>query len=250
MSTEGERIDVETEDGTMNTWVYRPSVGAGPWPVVIVYMDGLGIRDALCAMAQRLAGRGYVVLLPNMYYRAGAYTPFDPATVFSDQAERERLMGLVRSVKPDAAMRDTATLLRVIDGLPDVEGRGVGCVGYCLGGFLTMHAAIAHPDRVAAAASIHGGWLVTDAPDSHHAHAEKIRARVYVGVAESDHNLATENTDRLRSALDAAGVHATVEVYPQARHGFAVTDLPVYDRDSAERHWQRVFDLFAKALPG
>jgi carboxymethylenebutenolidase len=159
-------------------------------------------------------------------------------------------MGLALSVKPDAAMRDTAALLRVIDGLPDVKGKGVGCVGYCLGGYLAMQAAIAHPNRVAAAASIHGGRLATDAPESPHARAKKIRARVYVGIAELDQNFTAEHTERLRSALDAAGVRATIEVYPQARHGFAVTNLPVYDRDSAERHGQRIFDLFAEALPG
>ncbi|HEU4404102.1 MAG TPA: dienelactone hydrolase family protein [Polyangiaceae bacterium] len=249
-SAAGERFEVETGEGAMTTWVYRPLAGEGPWPAVIFYMDGPGLRDALHAMAQRLAWGGYVVLLPNLYYRAGDQAPFDPATVFSDPSERERLMALALSVTSDAAMRDTAALLRFLDGLPGVEGKAVGCVGYCLGGLVALWAAVAHPDRVAAAASIHGGRLATDAPDSPHAHADQIRGRVYVGVAGLDPNFTAEHTERLRSALDAAGVRATVEIYPDARHGFAVPDLPVYDRESAERHWRRVLELFAEALPG
>jgi carboxymethylenebutenolidase len=243
-----ESIEVDTGDGAMGTRVYRPE-GAGPWPPVLFFMDGLGLRDALYAMAERLAAGGYVVLLPNLFYRAGTYAPFDPATVWGDDAERARVMQLVLAVTFDSAMRDVGALLREVDRLPGVKGAKVGCVGYCLGGLLAMQTSIAHADRVAAAASIHGGRLVTDAPDSPHARAGQIRGELYVGVAELDQNFKAEHTERLRAALDAAGVRSTVEVYPQAGHGFAVPDLPVYDRGSAERHWQRVLALFERALP-
>jgi carboxymethylenebutenolidase len=243
-----QELEIRTADGVMDCHLVRPD-GEGPCRAVIFYMDGLGRRAALHEMAARLAGEGYLVLLPNLFYRSGAFASFNGATVWSDDAERARLMALVQAVTLAGAMRDTAALLELLAASADVAAGPVGCVGYCLGGGVALTAAATFPERIAAAASIHGARLATDAPDSPHRGAAKIRGRVYVGIAENDRNFAPEQRERLRGALEAGQVRFELEVYPGVSHGFAVTDTPVYDRAAAERHWERVLRLLAEALP-
>jgi carboxymethylenebutenolidase len=211
-------------------------------------MDGVGIRPALFDMAARLAAAGYTVLLPNLYYRAGRAEPFDPATVFAEGPERDRLTAMLQAVTPAAAMRDTGAFLAFLDARPEVEKGKIGCVGYCMGGGLALTAAGTFPDRFAAAASFHGGRLATDAPDSPHLLAPKIQSEVYIGVAGVDPWLAPGETERLKAALEFHKVDATVEIYPAVKHGFAPPDMPVYDHDASERHWERLLDLFGRAL--
>jgi carboxymethylenebutenolidase len=242
------RIDIKTADGIADCHAFHPS-GTGPWPAILFYMDGLGLRGALFDMAARFASHGYYVLLPNMFYRSGPFAPFDAATVFKGGGpEMDRLMALVRSVDFAAAMRDTRAFLDALEREPLVTAAKVGCVGYCLGGGFSVTAAGTYPDRVAAAASLHGSRLATDAPDSPHLLAERMRGTLYIGVAEVDRNHTPEVTRRLEAALDRAGVAHTIEVYPGVAHGFAVDDTPPYDRAAAERHWERVLDLFRKTL--
>ena len=152
--------------------------GAGPWPAVIMYTDAGGVRPTFHEMAQRLADLGYAVLLPNPYYRLGEIAPFDFHTVFTDADERTRLMSLVASVTKELATRDTGAQLAFLAGQPEVLGTRVGTTGYCMGGGMSLNAAGRFPDRVAAAASFHGGPLATDAPDSPHLLAGSMRRRV------------------------------------------------------------------------
>jgi carboxymethylenebutenolidase len=243
----GERIEVRTEDGLLDCQLVRPPA-AGRRRPVLFYMDGVGVRPALGAMAERLAAAGHLVLLPNLFYRSGPYAPFDARQVFQDQAERARLGQLFLKVTPAGVMRDTAALLQqVLDR--EAPGEPIGCVGYCMGGALALTAAGTYPERVAAAASIHGARLATDAPDSPHRLAARMRARVYVGVAEIDNNFSPAQAERLRGALEAGAVRFEIETYPGASHGFAVDDMPVYDRAASERHWERLLALFGETLP-
>jgi carboxymethylenebutenolidase len=244
-----EDLEIRTPDGVMDCHLARPD-GANRLPPVLLYMDGLGRRAALEEMAARLAGEGYVVLVPNLFYRAGAFAPFDPATVWTNEAERARLMILVQSVTHAGAMRDTAAMLDLLAASDDVAAGRVGCVGYCMGGGLALTAAATFPERIAAAMSFHGARLATDAPDSPHRSAAKIRGRVYIGVAETDRSFTGEQRERLRGALEAGGVRFDLEIYPGASHGFAVTDTPVYDKPSAERHHERVVALMRAELSG
>jgi carboxymethylenebutenolidase len=244
---DGEKINITTPDGIADCYVFHPP-GAGPWPAVIFYMDAIAIRPALLAMAQRLANSGYYVLLPNLFYRGGAYAPFDPASVFSGGPERDRLRALMNSTNNTLAMRDTGAFLDYLFQQPMVAGSKVGCTGYCMGGRFALLAAGTFPDRVAAAASFHGGSLATDAPDSPHLVARKIRASVYVGVAGIDPHFPDSEKERLQAALENAGVRFQLEVYPGAHHGFTMTDVPVYNREAAERHWQRLLQLLQEAL--
>jgi carboxymethylenebutenolidase len=241
------KINVKTGDGNCDCYTYT-APGDAPAPAIILYMDGLGIRPELRAMAQRLASNGYFVLLPNLYYRAGDYPPFDMAKMMTDETQRNRMMGLVQSVTNARTMSDTTTFLDFLSHEPKVKGAKIGCVGYCMGGPLVLSAAGTYPDRVAAGASIHGANLANDRPDSPHLLAPKMRGKMYVGVAEIDPWLQPGEMDRLKAALDAAGTNYTMETYPRVQHGFATSGNPMYDREASERHWERILALFRETL--
>ena len=221
--------------------------GDQPSPAVILFMDAGGLRPALLDMGDRLARMGYTAFVPEMYYRHGSYKPFDFKTAFSDASERGRIMGMARSVTKAMAASDAGAFLDFLSGRPEVSGTKVGCTGYCMGGGLSLAAAAAHPDRIVAAASFHGGNLATDAADSPHRLVGSIKGKVYVAAADNDGSFPPEQAKLLEEALTAAGVDYELETYP-ALHGFAVPDNPTYDTDAAERHWQALSDLFGTTL--
>ncbi len=235
----GTFTELRAGDGTCKAYVARPN-GPGPFPAVLLLMDGVGVRDTLERMADRLADTGYVVLLPDLYYRSGPFAPFDPATVFAGGPELDRVRGLMAAIGGDEpAMRDVGCFLDWLDAQPDVIAGKAACVGYCLGGGFALRAACAHPGRVALAASFHGGGFVTDAASPKFV-AERVQGRVYVGAAENDLRHTPAVTEALEAALSAARVPHVVELYPGTQHGFAVADMPVYNEAAAERHWQRL----------
>lgn len=242
-----EQISIRTQDGECPTHVLTPS-GSGPWPAVIFYMDGLAIRPALVEMAAGLAEGGYVVLLPDMFYRAGPYAPLDPVKVFAGGNVRQALGHLMGSTDNRKAAEDTASFLDYLATRQDVVGRKVGVTGYCMGGGMALTAAGTYPDRIAAAASFHGGNLATDSELSPHRLAPEIKARVYIGAADNDNSYPPEMAERLEKALTDAGVKYRAELYEGAAHGWTMTDFPVYNREAAERHWRELFKLFADAL--
>jgi carboxymethylenebutenolidase len=199
-------------------------------------------------MAQRLADAGFFVLLPNLYYRSGAFAPFDPKEVFVDGPERQRFTGMIASITHEMVMADTGAMLELLDAQSMVRPARIGVVGYCMGGGYALSAAGTFPDRVAVAASFHGAALATDKPDSPHRLAPRMRARVYIGVAAIDPGFPAEQRMRLEEALVEAGVDHRVEIYEGARHGFAVTGHLVYDEVASERHWHVLLQLMREAL--
>jgi len=241
------RVDLPTEDGTLDAYVFEPHRAAGPWPAVVMYMDAFGIRPQLGEMAQRLASNGYVVALPNLYHRT-PFSPFDPQQVAVEGPERARFKGMVASINGPMVMRDTAAVLAHLDTRPAVKRSPTGALGYCMGGGYALAAAGTFPDRVAVAASFHGGALATDKPDSPHLLASQMRARVYVGAAGIDPTFPDEQRRRLETALTEAGVSHTIETYENAKHGFAVTGHLVYDKEASERHWDRLLQLLHDTL--
>jgi carboxymethylenebutenolidase len=241
------RIQIETRDGLCPAYVYRPP-GAGPWPAVLVFMDGLGIRPAMLQLAERLAARGYFVLLPDLFYRAGPYEPMDPEAILADPAKRKVLMEKYFAVATSAnIMADTRAFLDYLAAQPDVKPGGIGTTGYCMGGRLSLIAAGTYPEEIAAAASYHGGRLASDDPDSPHRLAPRMKARVYVAGAIEDRSFPDEMKARLEQALTDAGVDHTIETY-SARHGWVFSDFPVYDAAASERHWQTMLALFESKL--
>jgi carboxymethylenebutenolidase len=240
-------VEVPTRDGAMDTYLFAPDA-AGPWPAVVVYMDAFGIRPQLAEMAQRLASGGYLVALPNLYYRSGPFAPFDRQAVLVEGAERDRFKGLIQSINSAMVMRDTTAVITVLDAERSARTERMGVVGYCMGGGYALAAAGTFPDRIAVAASFHGGSLATDKADSPHTFAARMRGKVYVGAAEIDATFPPEQQERLRRALTDAGVEHRLEVYPGAKHGFAVTGHLAYDRDASERHWKTLFELLDETL--
>lgn len=242
-----EKIEVKTDDGIAPCWVHRPEA-AGEHPGVLFYPDAGSERPVMQEMAARVAALGYVVLLPHIFYREGDYPPFHMDTVFSVPSERERLMKIVHALDAKSAMRDAASYIRTLREQEGVRPGRVATMGYCIGGRLAFTTAGAHPGDVAAAASIHGGGIATDAPESPHLQAEKIEARLYFGIADNDNSCTPEQQATLVTALAKAHLRFTIDHFKDAAHGFAVRDFASYDRDAAETHWRRVEELFNAAF--
>jgi carboxymethylenebutenolidase len=239
-------LTIATPDGTCAATLVTPDGGAQGRRGVVLYMDAFGPRPALTAMAERLASAGYAVLVPDLFYRNAPYGPFDAKTAFSTDEGRKALMGLIQGTTQAMTAQDTAAFL---DSLAAEGAQGpMGVVGYCMGGGRALTAAGTYPDRIGAAASFHGGGLASEAPDSPHRLAPKIRGRVYVGVAGVDNSFPPEQSARLAQALREAQVDHVIENYVGKSHGWCVPDHGVYDEAGAERHWKRLLTLFGEAL--
>jgi carboxymethylenebutenolidase len=235
-------IEIRTSDGVAGASLFGPTGGAG----VILYMDAFGPRPALDGMAQRLAGEGYAVLVPDLFYRRAPYGPFDAKTAFSVETTARQLRGLLSATTQAMTMADTGAFLDAL-GREGVTGP-IGAVGYCMGGARALNAAAAFPDRIKAAASFHGGNLASDAADSPYHHAGRFKARVYVGSAEVDKSFPPEQSARLAEALREAKVDHIIENYVGMAHGWCVPDHGAYDAAGAERHWKRLVGFFAETL--
>jgi carboxymethylenebutenolidase len=236
-------LDIRTDDGLMNTFVTHPEEGA-PHPVVLFYMDAPGKREELHDMARRLGTAGYYVMLPNLYYRA-----VREFNLFSGDPShtRERLGELMASVKVEMVDRDTAALLREAEGDPAADTGRIGCMGYCMSGPFAFAMAGLYPERIRAAASLYGVRLF--GPGSPAELAGKVQGELYFACAEHDDYAPPEMIRALEEHLSHLDVRARVEWYPGTHHGFAFpTRGAVYDKASAERHWERLHALFRRNL--
>ncbi|HEY8571885.1 dienelactone hydrolase family protein [Phenylobacterium sp.] len=239
-------VDVPTKDGRTTTFIVHPERG-GPHPIVLFFMDAPAIREELRDMARRLASVGYYVILPNLYYRRGVMELKDLPPLAEDKA-RERMFELMNSLSIPLVMDDAEALLDYASRDPAAGTGPVGTVGYCMSGRYAINFAARWPSRVGAAASIYGTQLVTDDADSPHLVASKASAELYFACAETDRWAPLETVEALDTALKGAGVRAEVEIYPGVEHGFAFPQRAVYDKASAERHWERLFALFKRNL--
>ncbi len=237
---------ITTPDGICPAVICIPEPAGdldGRWPGIVMYPDAGGTRPVFHAMAARLAALGYVVLLPDVYYRSGRWEPFDMKTVFSDKAERHRIVSMMATITPEMMASDAGAFFDCLGARPDVTGDRFGATGYCMGGRTSLMVAGRVPERVSAAMSFHGGGLVGDDSDSPHLLANRIRAALYIGAAENDPSYTPEQSATFDTALTRAGVEHLIEWYAAA-HGFAVTDNTTYDRAAADRHWRAVETFF------
>lgn len=239
-------IDIHTADGIATATIFRPdthvdTLGRG----VILYMDAFGPRAVLDDMAQTIADAGHLVLVPDLFYRFGDYGPL-PTTAFSDPVLREKIMTMMAATTQELTAQDSGAFITAITNA-GATGK-LGVVGYCMGGGRALTAAARYPDRIAAAASFHGGNLASDAEDSPHRLAADIKARVYIGVAGVDNSFPPQQSARLAEAFRIAEVDHTIENYVGMAHGWAVPDHSVYDEKGGERHWKRLFTLFEETL--
>lgn len=234
-------VDIATADGAMNTFIVHPDEG-GPHPVVLFLMDAPGKREELHDMARRLATVGYYVMLPNLYYRR--------VRDFVMTADaRAEMMGHMNALSNAMVCQDAGALLDHAARTGAASDGPAGAVGYCMSGPFAFALAAARPDRIAAAASFHGVRLCTEAVDSPHRDAARIRGELYFGCAETDEWAPPAMIDALGEALTAAGTRHRIEWYPGTHHGFVFPQRPaVYDKAAAERHWERLLALFARNL--
>jgi carboxymethylenebutenolidase len=243
-------VRIKTVDGSMRVFVARPD-GDGPFPVAVVYMDGVGYRDQIKKNALRFAANGYFCVAPDLYYRAGENLSFDFSKIASEGMggeEGKRLMAAASSVTPDRAMADTrSTFDHVASDAAAARGSKV-CVGYCMGARIALRAVSVFPDEFVAAAGIHPGALVTDEPESPHHDLAGVRGELYYAFAEIDRSVTAELVDRFRTELDRNHIRGIVERIPGVAHGFAMADLPVYNHDAAEHHFERTLDLWRRSL--
>ncbi|HEX7326863.1 MAG TPA: dienelactone hydrolase family protein [Rhodanobacteraceae bacterium] len=242
-------VSIRTRDGNCRAFTFKPA-GHGPWPAVIVYMDAFAIRPSLLQLGQRIADMGYLVLVPDLFYRSGAYATMDPTAYFSDPGKFKELKEkfMVHATVGNV-MSDTRTFLDFLAQQPDVKPGRIGTTGYCMGGRFALGAAGTFPDRVGAAATFHGGNLAADDAESPHRLAPKMRAHVFVAGATGDNSFPDTMKTRLETALADAGVAHTVETWP-AKHGWTFDDTPVYDATCYGRHLKVLQKLYADALGG
>jgi carboxymethylenebutenolidase len=236
-------VDIATPDGAMGSFVVHPDAGARP--VVLFLMDAPGKREELHDMVRRLASAGYYVILSNLYYREVAeFNLFE-------SGDRDRMFALMDSLSNAMSVSDANAMLAYARNDPAADTSKVGVVGYCMSGPFAL-AIASSVSSIKAAASFHGVRLAVDADDSPHRHLHEFDGEVYVGCAETDHWAPTEMIAEfdaaLQSAIAGSSVRGCVEWYPGTEHGFVFPQRPAYNRESAERHWSRLHDLFARNL--
>jgi carboxymethylenebutenolidase len=238
---------IRTNDGVSDGVFFRPE-GAGPWPGVLYLTDIGGIRPAYREMVRRLAARGYAVLMPNVFYRTGTPPLFDFKPVAGEERTMKRFAELSGPLTPDAMEHDASAYVDSLAGYDRVTGGPMGVVGYCFTGAMAMRTAAARPDKIAAAASFHGGSLYTDKPTSPHLLLPRVNARLYFGHAVQDRSMPQEAIEKLNAALEAWGGKYESEVYDGAAHGWTTSGSPVYNQPQAERAFDKLAELLEATL--
>lgn len=238
-------IEIRTADGSCDGFLYQPEAN-GRWPGVIFLTDIIGIRPANQGMAKRLAGEGYTVLLPNIFYRIAKPPVFDFAPNFGDERTMKRLGELRASFPVDAQMRDGAAFIEFLER-QNSASTPIGAVGYCLTGSTALRLAAAHPTKIAAVASFHGGGLFTDAPDTPHKLLPQVKAQLYFGHATNDHSMPAEAIEKFEKALAAWDGKYEGETY-DAPHGWTVPGSPMYREPEAEKAFAKLSALMAGTL--
>lgn len=241
-------LQIPTPDGQADAFAAFPDHGERH-PGVLLYPDAFGIRPELERKARELAGHGYYVLVPNLYYRRGPAPVIDLPEHIGEEARPAvfaQVMPLIEEHTTERVLRDADAYLRFLTAQPEVGAGPVAVLGYCLGAVLAMRTATAHPGRVAAVAGFHPAALVTDASDSPHRLVSELTAEVHIGLAEGD--MTPEALSEFTRALDTAGVVHTTETYPDTVHGFTMSDTAAFSPAGLQRHWDRLLPLLDRTL--
>jgi carboxymethylenebutenolidase len=241
-------VNVPMASGVADSALFYPE-GRGSWPAVLVWPDILGLRPVFREMGQRLAAEGYVVLVPNPFYRNAKAPVVDGSFDFSKPEDRAKVMPMAEALTADANISDAQRYVAFLDAQPQTDKKKkMGVQGYCMGGPLTFRTAATAPERVGAAATFHGGGLVTDKPDSPHLLIPKMKAEILCAVADNDDKRDPSAKDKLKESFAAAHLKATVEVYQGCNHGWTVRGSQVYNEAGAERAWAELTALYKRNL--
>ncbi len=243
-----EIVDISTADGAMETFICKPERDV-PAPAIFMLMDAPGIREELYDMARRLATAGYAVLLPNLYYRAGKDTKYGKEVLEHGSAEHARMRSVRTKMTIPPVMEDLASMLAYVDAVDEISNGPVGVHGYCMSGPYALAAAARYPDRIAAAASFYGTWLVNDdANESPHRTFGQVKGEIYISCAEVDELAPMEMVEKLKQLFALSGAKGEIEIQPGVVHGFAFPNRWCYDKPAAERHWERLISLYRRNL--
>jgi carboxymethylenebutenolidase len=241
-------VDVPMASGVADSALFYPE-GRGSWPAVLVWTYILGLRPVFREMGRRLAAEGYVVLVPNPFYRNAKAPVVDGSFDFSKPEDRAKVMPMAAALTADANISDAKSYVAFLDAQPQTDRKKkMGVRGYCMGGPLTFRTAAAASERVGAAATFHGGGLVTDKPDSPHLLIPKMKAEVVCAVADNDDKRDPAAKDKLKEAFAAAHLKAKVDVYEGCNHGWTVRGSQVYNEVGAERAWAELIALYKRNL--
>ena len=240
-------MQIRTPDGVSDSVLYV-SEDRRRLPGVIFLTDIIGIRPSQRAMAWRLAAEGYTVLMPNVFYRTGRPPLFDFPLKMGEERTMKRLRELSEPLTPEAFERDASAYVDFLAAQESVSEGPMGVVGYCFSGGLAMRTAAARPDRIAAAASFHGGNLVTDTASSPHLVLSKVKARLYFGHAVNDRSMPVEAIRKLEAALEAWGGAYQSEIYDGALHGWMIAGGRAYHEEHAQRGFSKLMELLDGTL--
>lgn len=240
-------VEIQTADGTADGFLYQPE-NDGRWPGVIQYPDVMGIRPQNRGMAKRLAAKGYVVLLPNPFYRTGKAPLFDFVPNFTDPRTINRFKELAGPLTPEAMERDGSSYVDFLAKQPSVGGKAMGAIGYCFTGAMALRTAAARPDKIGAVASLHGGGLLTEAPTSPHTVLPRVKAQLFFAHAVEDSSMPKEAIEKLERALGSWGGKYESLTFDGARHGWTVPGTPVYHEAQAEHAFEKLVDLLKATL--
>ena len=239
-------VTVKTPDGTCDAVLFTPP-GKGTFPAVLVWPDIGGLRPVFRDLGRRLASSGYVVLVPNPFYRSQKAPVIEGALNFGDPAVRQRLFAMRGAMTNDGIDKDAVAYIAFLDAQPKVSKKAkVGVQGYCMGGPLTLRTGAASP-RVGAGATFHGGTLVGKDASNPLLSIPKLHGQYIVCEAQNDDKSDPTAKDQVTAAFATAKVPLKLEVYP-AQHGWCVPGSQVYDATQAERAWGELLSLYKKAL--
>ena len=241
-------VNVPMASGVADSALFYPE-GKGSWPSVLVWTDILGLRPVFREMGRRLAAEGYIVLVPNPFYRNAKAPVVDGSFDFSKPEDRAKVMPMAQALTADANISDAKSYVAFLDTQPQTDKKKkMGVQGYCMGGPLTFRTAATASERVGAAATFHGGGLVTDKPDSPHLLIPQMKAEFVCAVADNDDKRDPAAKDKLKEAFTAAHLKAKVEVYEGCNHGWTVRGSQVYNETGAERAWAELLALYKRNL--
>ena len=244
-----EEVNIETSDGSMNSYFLRPE-SSGSLPGVIVYMPASGVRDELVDIASQIAQLGYAVVLPNLYYRLARTVDIDANRLGTDEylGVQDYMIALADHLSNRRVQSDTAAIISWMDSQVTISSKQIGGVGYCMGGRLVMASLGAHSDRMVAAASLYGAGVATDQADSPHLQLDRCEGELYFGLAENDKYVTDEETAILREHLVTLSVTHSIETYPGTEHGFIFPERYCFNPEQTLLHYSRIKKLFERWL--
>jgi carboxymethylenebutenolidase len=232
-SMSGSEITIKAADGSGEFMAYLSTPASGSGPGIIAIQEIFGVNQGMREISDWLAGQGYVVLCPDLFWRQ------EPGIQLTDKTEAEwaRAFELFGGFNLDKGMEDIASTISTLRGLDGCNGK-VGAIGYCLGGRL----AFATATRTDADACV--GYYGVMLPEHRD---EAVRCPVMLHVAEEDEYVPAEQQAEIRDIWGGNDL-VTIHSYAGQNHAFARPDGIHYHKESADLANGRTLEFFREKL--